>query len=148
MTTTGQCNFTDVDIPSRLRQKRKLGLFVLSLLHFYKNKPAIVSYTFVSDAFLFEMNQTHLQHDDYTDIITFDLSEKKGEQLIVDIYISVERVKENATLHGVSYATELLRVILHGALHIAGFGDKTPTQKKRMRAAEDEWMQRYETFVP
>ena len=148
MTSIGQCNFTDVDIPSRLQQKRKLGSFILSLLRHYKNKPAIISYTFVSDVFLFEMNQTHLQHDDYTDIITFDLSEKKGEHLIVDIYISVERVAENAVLHNVSYQAELLRVILHGALHIAGFGDKTPAQKKRMRAAEDEWMQRYETFAP
>lgn len=147
MTSIGHCHFTDVDIQSRLRQKRKLDSFILSLLQFYKNKPAIVSYTFVSDAFLYEMNKTHLQHDDYTDIITFDLSEKKGEQLIVDIYISVERVAENAMLHQVSYQAELLRVILHGALHIAGFGDKTPAQKKRMRAAEEEWMLRYETFV-
>ncbi len=140
MLFSGQCSFTDHEVKSKLSKKKNLAQCILRLLHHYTGKQALVQYTFVSDAFLYDMNLHHLQHDDYTDIITFDLSEKSSDMLTIDIYISTERVLENAKLHQVSYATELLRVIFHGALHIAGFGDKTPKAKLKMRAEEDKWI--------
>lgn len=147
MQLTGQCSFTDHEVKSKLTQKRKLAQCILRLLHHYTGKQALIQYTFVSDAFLYNMNLKHLQHDDYTDIITFDLSEPNNEMLTIDIYISTERVKENAKLHQVTYATELLRVIFHGALHIAGFSDKTAKAKLKMRAEEDFWIQEFLTHA-
>jgi rRNA maturation RNase YbeY len=82
-----------------------------------------------------EVNQNFLQHDYYTDIITFDYCE--GEIVSGDIFISVERVKENATSHNAEYNTELIRVLAHGVLHLIGFQDKSPKKKKEMTENED-----------
>ncbi|MBK7762692.1 MAG: rRNA maturation RNase YbeY [Bacteroidetes bacterium] len=139
------CSFFEHEVKSGLKQKRKLGKFINRLLLHYRQKANLVTYTFVSDEHLYQMNVQYLQHDTYTDIITFDLSDKKQNTLLCDIYISIDRVKENANGLGVSYQNELLRVILHGALHIAGFGDKTKAQKENMRALETEWIARYLT---
>jgi rRNA maturation RNase YbeY len=92
------------------------------------------------------MNKVYLNHDTYTDIITFDLTEKKSDHIVGDIYISIDRVKENADLNTVSYAEELLRVILHGALHLSGFGDKTKAQKTKMRMLENVWLKKFADF--
>ncbi len=138
-----RCYFTDHDIRSGLRQKRKLGAFVNALILQYRKKTSAIGYTFVSDDFLLEMNQTHLQHDTYTDIITFDLSEQRSHFILGDIYISIDRVKQNAQDLQIAYQDELLRVVLHGALHLCGFGDKTKKEKENMRALEEEWMMKY-----
>jgi rRNA maturation RNase YbeY len=83
------------------------------------------------------LNKTHLNHDTYTDIITFELS-PKNEALIADIYISVERVKENAQSFTTSFQKELHRVIFHGALHLCGYKDKSKKQSQLMRFKEEE----------
>ncbi len=137
------CNFSDHQIRSGLKNKRQLGRFVNELIATITKKESGLQYTFVSDEFLLQMNQEYLQHDTYTDIITFDLSTQHDTILRGDIYISVDRVRENARQMHVRYADELLRVILHGALHLSGFGDKTPHQAKKMRAQEEMWMQKY-----
>lgn len=137
------CSFTDQEIVSGLKQKRKLGCFVNELIFFYTKKQSDVSYIFSTDKFVLNINQEYLQHDTYTDIITFDLSEKKSNVVLSDIFISVERVKENATTFNKKYQEELLRVILHGALHLSGFKDKTKEQKAEMRQLEEEWMHKY-----
>ena len=90
---------------------------------------------FCSDDKILEVNQGFLQHDYYTDIITFDYCE--GEIISGDIFISVERVLENATLHQVNYTTELLRVLSHGVLHLIGFQDKEEKKKVEMTRNED-----------
>ena len=95
-----------------------------------------IQYIFCSDEFLLDINRNFLQHDDFTDIITFDLGEKKGD-LCSEIYISIPRVKENAKSFGVSFYQELHRVMAHGILHLCGLKDKTPKQEKEMRKAED-----------
>lgn len=95
-----------------------------------------LNYVFCSDEYLLQINRQFLNHDTYTDIVTFDLSES-GEDLSGEIYISVDRVKENAAKFGVSYVNELHRVIFHGALHLCGFGDKKPADKQEMRLQED-----------
>lgn len=98
---------------------------------------------FCSDAQLLEINQSFLQHDDYTDIITFDLSASKKEPATAEIYISAERVRENAKTFQTAINRELHRVIFHGVLHLCGYGDKKPGEVKRMREKEGEWLNRY-----
>jgi len=101
-----------------------------------------LQYVFCSDKYLLEINKQFLNHDYYTDIISFDLSEVKGA-LIGDIYISVDRVKENAKLVKTTQSNELLRVIFHGALHFCGYKDKKPADVKLMRSMEDKWLKAY-----
>jgi len=95
-----------------------------------------IALNFCSDEHLLEMNKKHLKHDFYTDIITFDSSRPpvlKGE-----LYISLDRVKENAIENQVVWETELHRVMAHGLLHLMGYGDKSPEEKRVMRGKE-EW---------
>jgi len=101
-----------------------------------------LQYVFCSDAYLLNINQQFLHHDFYTDIISFDLSDQQG-QLIGDIYISIDRVKENAKTEGKLYMHELLRVIFHGALHFCGYKDKKTADLKMMRSMEDKWLKAY-----
>lgn len=142
-----QCTFADHNVRSGLKQKRKLSLFIPTIINEYKCADSSISYVFVTDEHLWEMNKVYLNHDTYTDIITFDLTEKKSNHIVGDIYISIDRVKENAVLHAVSYTDELLRVIIHGALHLSGFGDKTKAQKTQMRLLEDTWLKQFASFV-
>ena len=137
------CIFTDHEIRSGLIQKRRLGSFVNDLIFSYTKKENNISYTFLTDEALLEMNQEFLEHDTYTDIITFDLSDDKTNIILGDIYISADRVRENALTLKVAYKDELLRVILHGALHLCGFGDKTKKEKAIMRDLENSWMDKY-----
>ncbi len=106
-----------------------------------------LQYVFCSDKYLLNINKQFLNHDYYTDIISFDLSETKG-QLIGDIYISVDRVKENAKSLKTSQGNELLRVIFHGALHFCGYKDKKPADAKLMRSMEDKWLRIFLQSVP
>lgn len=92
------------------------------------------------------MNKTHLQHNYYTDIITFDYSE--NGVVSGDLMISVDRIKDNAKTHNQLFFIELLRVIIHGHLHLVGYTDKTDAEQKNMRAQEDEWIARYHEFNP
>ncbi len=101
-----------------------------------------LTYVFCSDKYLLKINKDFLSHDYYTDIISFDLSEVPG-RLIGEVYISVDRVKDNAKTHGTSLKDELHRVIFHGALHFCGYKDKKPTDAKKMRQMEDAWLSAY-----
>jgi len=101
-----------------------------------------LQYVFCSDEYLLEINQQYLQHNYYTDIITFDLSEKGGP-VSGEIYISIDRVKENARHFQVPFQQELLRVIFHGALHLCGYKDKTKKDQEAMRKAEDKYLYYY-----
>ena len=134
--------FNNSDKATSLRYRTKLKAFI--------NKQCLkegihiesLQYVFCSDKFLLDINKRYLNHNFYTDIISFDLSEQKG-QLIGDVYISVDRVKENAKTEGNLYMQELLRVIFHGALHFCGYKDKKPADVKVMRAMEDKWLKAY-----
>jgi rRNA maturation RNase YbeY len=100
-----------------------------------------LDYVFVTDDELLEMNKTYLDHDYYTDIITFDYTE--GNILAGDMFISTDRVKENAVEFGVSFEKELMRVCVHGLLHLCGYGDKTDNEINLMREKEDFYINRY-----
>ncbi|MBK6978716.1 MAG: rRNA maturation RNase YbeY [Cytophagaceae bacterium] len=101
-----------------------------------------LSYIFMDDESLLKINIEYLQHDTYTDIITFDNSEKKGK-IEGDIFISVDRVMENASKFKVDFETELLRVLAHGLLHLCGYKDKKDDEVKIMRAKEDFYLQNW-----
>ena len=96
-----------------------------------------MNYIFCSDDYLLEVNKQYLDHDYYTDIITFDNSEEKGK-LEGDIFVSIERVKENAENLKLAFDVELRRVLVHGLLHLIGFSDSDQELKNQMRAKEDE----------
>lgn len=101
-----------------------------------------VNYIFCSDDYLLQINQSYLQHDTYTDIVTFGLSEKH-QPLLADIYISIERVRENAEKYSSTFGHELHRVIFHGALHLVGYKDKSEAQLQIMRKMENKWLSLY-----
>ena len=96
-----------------------------------------LNFIFCSDDYLLEVNQTYLDHDFYTDIITFDYREEAKNPLASDIFISIDRVKENAQKIAISFDRELHRVIIHGVLHLLGWDDKTPEQQQLMREKEE-----------
>ena len=95
-----------------------------------------INYVFCDDDYLLEINQQYLDHDTLTDIISFDYS--IGNELHGDIFISIERVRENATDFNVSFEEELKRVLVHGILHYCGYKDKTAEDEKTMRLKEDK----------
>ena len=98
-----------------------------------------LNYIFCSDEHVLQVNRDYLQHDYYTDIITFDQSEETGK-IEGDIFVSVERVADNAVQMGVATEQEMRRVLAHGLLHLCGYGDKTDEEVKQMRHKEDEWL--------
>lgn len=102
----------------------------------YNKRVGEISYFFCDDDKILEVNNQYLQHDYYTDIITFDYCE--GNRLSGDIFISLDTVHSNAKLLGTKYDTELHRVIIHGVLHLCGFNDKGPGEREIMEAEEDK----------
>lgn len=136
---TIQFNFLEpIDLRDRLRLKQFLG----SLFKKEGKTLGELQYIFCSDDYLLEINRQYLNHDYYTDIITFDLSEK-GQAINAEIYISVDRVRDNAREYGGSVKVELHRVIFHGALHLCGYKDKTGAQEKEMRQMEEKYLKLY-----
>lgn len=117
--------------------KALLKTMIAQQFRLHGKKLEAISFIFCSDQYLLEINRQFLRHDFFTDIITFNLSEDP-ETISAEVYISVDRVKENAISHRVALIDELLRVIFHGTLHLVGFGDKLKREKTIMRAKEDE----------
>ena len=126
----------------RLRERKRLRAFLTRQVTAEGFNLLELDYIFCDDSYLLKINQTYLQHDELTDIITFDLSDLK-KSVKGEIYISVERVRENASLFKAGVNVELHRVVFHGILHLLGYSDKSPTSKKRMTAKEDEWLLAY-----
>jgi probable rRNA maturation factor len=119
----------------RLKDPAKIKRWITRIVKDHKSKVGEISYTFVTDERLFEMNKRYLNHSSYTDIITFEYSTDK--EILSEIFISIDRVKENADGFGSELNDELHRVMIHGILHLLGFGDKTPAQEKRIRKEEN-----------
>jgi probable rRNA maturation factor len=123
----------DLTMPPMDRQE--VTRWILQIAASYGKKTGEINYVFCSDPKMLEANIKHLGHDYYTDIITFDYSEP--EKIAGDIYIGAETVASNALLLGLSPDMELLRVIIHGILHLCGFKDKTPEAETIMHEQED-----------
>ena len=136
-------SFQNADIVFRLAAKTSLKKFISTSFEKDAKKRLSVSYVFCSDEYLLRINQDFLKHDYYTDIITFPLSET-DQKVEAEIYISIDRVRENALKLKAPFEQELLRVIFHGVLHLIGYKDKTATQKEQMRKAEEKWIKEFE----
>lgn len=124
----------NVKVPSFKR--REVTSWIKSVAALHNKKVGTIGYLFCDDEKILEVNKQYLQHDYYTDIITFDYNE--GDTLFGDIYISLDTVRTNAQEFGVSYEEELYRVIIHGVLHLCGINDKTPEEQKVMTECENQ----------
>lgn len=124
------------------RERRKMKAVLTELFRKEKTPMEQVQFIFVSDEALLEVNQDYLKHNDYTDIITFDLSAPNAPK-ISDIYISVDRVEENAKTWNTTRLNELRRVMIHGCLHLCGYKDKLKKDQTEMRAKEDFYLRLY-----
>lgn len=126
------------DVELEIPDEAKLREWLVAAAATESKSVVEVNYIFCSDEHLRGINVEFLDHDYYTDIITFDNSD--GALLRGEIYISTERVAENAATHDVSFVHELCRVMVHGVLHLAGYGDKTSEQAAMMRTKEDFYL--------
>ncbi len=124
-----------------LSNRTGLKHFIETLFKKEGKRLSSINYIFCSDKRLLEINRQYLRHDYYTDIITFDLSE--SDQTVAEVYISIDRVRDNAKSLGTSFKEELHRVIFHGALHLCGHGDKAKREKEKMREKEDYYISLY-----
>ncbi len=132
-------NFFTEDIQYTLKQKTKIRSWISATIADEGYKLVELNFILCSDEYLLRINQDYLQHDDYTDVITFDNAE--GPKTIVgDIFISLERIKENAQQFKADTLTELCRVMIHGTLHLLGYKDKTKAAKTQMTAKEDYYL--------
>jgi probable rRNA maturation factor len=129
----------DIGISSQL--ENQLQGIVTDIVQEYNKKLCSLNVVFVSDDELLEVNRKFLQHDDYTDIITFNYSDIP-EIIEGELYISHERVAENAGKYGATFEHELARVVIHGTLHLAGFEDYNETLKKQMQLLEYQYVER------
>jgi probable rRNA maturation factor len=132
-------HFFSQDIPFKLRGSRKIASWVKSTLKREGLKLRELNFVFCSDEYLSALNTHYLKHKSLTDIITFDNSDEPNV-IEGDVFISIDRVRENAKELAVSVNDELHRVIIHGVLHLAGYSDKTPAKKKVMRKKEDAYL--------
>jgi|SRR5690242_11211303 len=123
-----------------LNDRTYLKRFIEDIFKKEGKKLDSINYIFCSDKYLLEINRKYLDHDFYTDIITFDLSETKA--ITAEVYISIDRVRENSKNLNVPFKMELQRVMIHGALHLCGYNDKSKAQKRDMRVAEDTYLNR------
>ena len=131
--------FFEEGISYKLKVKNKVKQWIKDTIVAEGYKLDELTYIFCSDPYLLKINVEYLDHDTYTDIITFDNSET-DKVITGDIFISIDRIKENAARFNQAVADELHRVIIHGALHLLGYKDKTPADKKKMTEKEDFYL--------
>jgi rRNA maturation RNase YbeY len=129
-------SYNAVDVPFPKIKRRVTTRWIYLTIEKYHKKAGAISYIFCSDEEILRINKQYLNHDYYTDIITFDYT---GNGVVSgDLFISLDTVKSNSEKFGTVYEEELLRVMIHGVLHLCGFGDKTVGDEKIMRMREDE----------
>jgi probable rRNA maturation factor len=120
-------------------EKKKIIDWILLVAYLEHREIDDISYIICTDKYLLALNKKFLKHDEYTDIITFDTTVKK--KIAAEIYISADRIQANAKTYHTTVQTELRRVLIHGILHCCGYGDKTASEKIKMRKKEDEYLQ-------
>ena len=126
-------------------KKRETTAGIKAVAETYGKKVGEIAYIFCSDEKILEVNRQYLQHDYYTDIITFDYCE--GKKLSGDLFISLDTVRTNAKQFDAAYETELYRVIIHGILHLCGINDKGPGEREIMEAAENKALEMRKDFM-
>ncbi|HEY5465133.1 MAG TPA: rRNA maturation RNase YbeY [Hanamia sp.] len=135
----GTITFNNHGISSQLKDKLLLKTLLASIFALEGFDFKSVTYIFCSDDFLLKLNQQYLKHNTLTDILTFTLS-GTSLPIVSEIYISIERVRENASVLKVNYLDELHRVMIHGILHLCDFNDSTQKEKSEIRAKEDYYL--------
>jgi probable rRNA maturation factor len=140
--TVSDIRFHSIDRNLPLRERTRLKNFLITLFKNEKTLFKSLTYVFCSDNYLLRINRDFLQHDFYTDIITFNLSNDRRE-IVGEIYISLDRVIENAYNLNLPLKQELHRVIFHGALHLCGYKDKSKKDLLLMRKLEDKYLSEY-----
>jgi rRNA maturation RNase YbeY len=131
--------YFEEDIQFSLKEPDREGSWITNCIQSEGKEAGELNYIFCSDEYLHKINMEYLNHDTLTDIITFDNSESE-QRIEGDIFISIDRVKENAFDLQTSFDEELARVMIHGVLHLIGYQDKTPQESKEMRAKEDHYL--------
>ena len=137
--------FNIEDADPKLKNKRLLKSWIAKVADSYGLKTGDLAYVFCSDDRILDVNKEFLQHDYYTDIITFDYCE--GDTISGDMYISVDTVRSNSELFSTSFINEMHRVIIHGVLHLCGLKDKAPDDEKKMREAEAKALAMWDELV-
>lgn len=137
-----QIQFFFLEPVSFLKDRKQLKSFLINTASKSRSVESL-NIIFCNDEYLLSINRQFLNHDYYTDIITFDLSHSSNSPIEAELYISIDRVKENASSVGDAYYKELHRVIFHGLLHLLGHGDKTSKDKDNMRKLEDKLIRKY-----
>ncbi len=132
--------FSGADRSVSLKERTSVKALLIEMFHVENKSLASLQYVFCSDEYLLQINKDFLQHDYYTDIITFEMGDSRTTGVEGEIYISVDRVKDNAKNLGLPFQDELRRVLFHGALHLCGYKDKTPAQEKKMREMEEKYL--------
>ena len=135
-------HFYSVDRRPVLTQRKKIKLFIEKLFLNEKKELCNLSFIFCSDNYLLGINNDFLKHDFYTDVITFDLSSVKNK-VEGEVYLSIDRIKDNAKQMGISFNNELHRVVFHGVLHLCGYKDKKKEQAIIMEFMEDKYLGLY-----
>lgn len=129
-------SFNSLTINFFPKNKRRIKKWISAVIKKEKKAEGKLAYIFCSDKELLKINKEFLNHSTFTDIVTFDYTE--GKIISGEIYISVDRIEENAKNFNTDFETELRRVMIHGVLHLCGYGDKTKSDKKLMREKEDK----------
>ncbi len=138
-----EIHFQNINTDFELINANKIRNWINDIVRQFDCSVGQISYIFTNDETVLKVNQTHLSHDYYTDIITFD--ERVGNEINGMIYISIDRVRDNSEKLAQSFNDELLRVIIHGVLHLIGFKDKTEAEQIEMRREEDNAITLYNT---
>jgi probable rRNA maturation factor len=132
-------SFFNADVSYVLRSKNGIRLWLSDVIKKEGFRIGELSIILCSDEYLFKMNVQYLKHKTYTDIITFDQSESKGE-VSGELYLSIDRIKDNAKTLNINLVDELHRVVAHGTLHLCGYGDKDPKSKLKMTRKENFYL--------
>lgn len=136
--SSSNIHFFNEDVSYKLKNKGILKKWINEIAKRQEYRISDLNFILCSDEYLLVMNTQYLNHDTYTDVITFDNNpEVNTKKIIGDIFISIDRIVENAKKVGVSIENELHRVMIHGALHLMGYKDKSPSDKLRMTQMED-----------
>lgn len=138
-------DFEAQDVPMPSLDFQRLRKWIVSVAEDYGYRVGRLLYVFVSDPEILQLNRQALGHDYFTDIITFDYT--RGDTILGEMTISLDTVASNAESVGESYQRELLRVIIHGVLHLVGINDKGPGEREIMEAAENSALEKYEETV-
>jgi len=133
-----EVNFFVEQIDFVVEDENRIREWIVKVIEDNNFIPGIINYIFCSDEYLLKINRKHLNHDFYTDIVTFDYVQ--ANQINSDMFISIDRVKDNAVNNSKSFYEEFHRVVIHGILHLFGYNDKTDEEKKQMRFLEDKYL--------